>query len=139
MFAAYHLRVLGGCHPINDWHRVHSNKRLIGRFEYRAINIMPIRIWSVEYNNGFLVFGTSLHRQSHGADISVKSCADILNIINYEVNIGQIFGSRLAVTAVKRYYRHSCCYIEPAFDVFARIGNAAKTMLGCKNFDHIHA
>ena len=59
---------------------MHSDEGLIFLLKYRPINVVTVWIWSVEYDDGFIIFSSGFHDIVHGRNVGVESNADILNI-----------------------------------------------------------
>ena len=71
---------------MHDWNGMESNEGAKISVKHRPVNEMPVGVWTVEYQEGNVIFRTSLPSIMHCGYVSVKARAHILDVKNEEVD-----------------------------------------------------
>ncbi|MNU93436.1 hypothetical protein D3C71_833780 [compost metagenome] len=100
-FPVDHQSIFPDGHSVNNRNRMHSDKRSLILFQDRSVHIMRIRIRSVENNQRFVVFRTSLHHIMKRRNVRVETNTHILNIKQNNIYIPQLIRTRFFITSIK--------------------------------------
>ena len=100
-----------GCHPgklpdgqsVHNGNRGNAHKAFVTRYEHRAVNVVAVGVGTVKDHDGFTLFSGSFKHVKKGRNVGLKAGANILNVKDDNVYVGQVFGGRFFVFSVERF------------------------------------
>lgn len=135
-----HCCIFADGKTIDNGDRVHAYKRaIVGSVEDRAVDIVAVRIGTVENDAGDATFGTGLHDIMESRYIGIEAAANILKVEDDDINVGHLFLCRLLILAVEGYYREASLCVGAAFYGSTGFGVASETMFRGENLDNIES
>ena len=90
-----------------------------------------------QHHQLLVVFSTSFHDIMQGGDVGVKTDAHILDVVNDDIDIGELLVGGFFVGTVKRHQRQASFVVGAVSDVLPRICITSKPVFRCKNLDNI--
>lgn len=101
-FGLEHPREFPGGHAVPYGKAMEAGKGLPAFVQQRAADRNTVdRVWPVEHNKANMVFSGSLHGLAHGRNISIKPCANILDVKDQCVYTGQHGSGGAAIAAIQ--------------------------------------
>ena len=139
MLAIDHAGVFADGHAVDDRHGVHAHKGAkTCRVEHRAVDIMTVGVGPVEYNEGDVPLGTSLHHIVQCGKVSVEAAAHILKVEKHHIHILHLLGGRLLVLAIEGDDGEARLAVNTVVYMCACRRSATETMLWAENLCDVY-
>ncbi|OPZ76769.1 MAG: hypothetical protein BWY77_01829 [bacterium ADurb.Bin431] len=115
-----------------------ADERAVGEVEERALNDLPAnRIGAVEDHKGDALLGRRLEAVKEGADVGIKTGADILDVEDQHLHIREHLRGGLVVFAVEAVDRDPGAGILFVIEQGARLQAAAHSVLRAEEGDQL--
>ncbi len=117
-----------------------ADKRMEARLDETSLHLVASqRVRPVENHHLDVVLGAGAHHQAKSADESVGAAADVLDVIDHDVQPLKHLLAWLAVGAIDRIDRNSRLRILEILNVGTGVGIAADSMLGGEKRLKVHS
>ncbi len=89
-------------------------------------------VWAVEDEEGDFCFGGGLHAEAEGADVGVEPGPDVLDIVDEDVEVFEVFLLGFLGLTIQAEDGDACFGVGFVTDFCASIGETAQTVFGAE-------